>query len=135
MNKTFLYLFGILVVALFLGYFTLSSAFDSSANSNLNSAVNAQSAVSSSANVQNIVLSFKNGNYYPNTITVKAGVPVRISLDSSVRGCYRDFNIKSLGLRKLFSYLTDTLEFTPAVSGKYAFTCSMNMGKGILIVE
>ena len=34
--------------------------------------------------IQEVVLSLKNYNYYPNTVRVKSGTPVRISLDSIV---------------------------------------------------
>jgi aspartate/methionine/tyrosine aminotransferase len=53
--------------------------------------------------VQKVVLSMKNYNYYPNTVTVNAGTPVRIYLDESVGGCYRDFTIRSFGVRSLAS--------------------------------
>ena len=84
--------------------------------------------------VQKITLSMK-GNYYPNTITVKEGVPVEITLDSSVRGCYRSFNIKSLGISKTSSEPSDTIKFTPNQKGTFKFQCSMGMGTGTLIVE
>src|SRR3989344_3388539 len=54
----------------------------------------------SSSEIQKIVIGLKNYNYYPNIITVKAGVPVSISLDESVGGCLRDFTIRELGIRQ-----------------------------------
>ena len=47
-----------------------------------------------SGDVQRITIGIKDYNYYPNTIRVKAGQPVSISLDSSVTGCFRSFTIK-----------------------------------------
>jgi len=87
------------------------------------------------ADAQNIIISMKNGNYYPQTITVKAGQPVSISLDSSVVGCYRSFNIKQLGVSKYLKTPSDTVIFTPKEKGTYRFACSMGMGTGTLIVE
>lgn len=85
--------------------------------------------------VQKIVLSMKDYNYYPSTITVKAGQPVSISLDSSITGCYRSFTIKGLGLAKNLPKPSDTLDFVPEQPGTYTFACSMGMGYGTLIVE
>ena len=85
--------------------------------------------------VQRITLSFKNYNYYPNTITVKQGIPVEITLDSSIRGCYRSFNIQSLGVSKHSSNPSDTITFNPDKKGSFEFACSMRMGRGTIIVE
>ncbi len=85
--------------------------------------------------VQEIVLSIKNYNYYPNTITVKADQPVSISLDSSVQGCFRSLVIKDLGVSKSARTPQDTIDFTPTKKGTFTFTCSMGMGYGKIIVE
>ncbi|HLD18623.1 MAG TPA: cupredoxin domain-containing protein [Candidatus Nanoarchaeia archaeon] len=88
-----------------------------------------------SGDVQKVVIGFKNFNYYPNTITVKAGKPVSISLDPSVTGCYRGFTIRDFGISKYLQTPQDTIMFTPTVPGTYRFSCSMGMGTGTLIVE
>lgn len=85
--------------------------------------------------VQKIVIGMKNYNYYPNTVTVKAGRPVSLSLDSSVYGCFRDFTIRDLGVRKYLKTSSDVVEFTPSNPGRYTFACSMGMGTGTLVVE
>jgi len=84
--------------------------------------------------IQKITLSMK-GNYYPNTINVKSGIPVEITLDSSVRGCYRSFSIPKLDVSKYSSSPTDTIKFTPNEKGTFRFQCSMGMGTGTIIVE
>lgn len=84
---------------------------------------------------QQVTLSMKNGNYYPQTITVKAGQPVAINLDSSIVGCYRTFTIRALGIAQNLKTPSDTLTFTPTTPGTYKFACSMGMGTGTLIVE
>src|SRR3989339_690282 len=88
----------------------------------------------SSTVIQKITLSMK-GNYYPNTINVKSGIPVEITLDSSVRGCYRSFSIPKLDVSKYSSSPTDTIKFTPNEKGTFRFQCSMGMGTGTIIVE
>ena len=85
-------------------------------------------------NAQEVTLSYKNYNYYPQEVRVKAGEPVRISLDSSVGGCYRSFTIKQLGIAKYLASPRDYVEFTPE-KGTYKFACSMGMGFGTLIAE
>ncbi|MEK6945436.1 MAG: cupredoxin domain-containing protein [Nanoarchaeota archaeon] len=85
--------------------------------------------------IQNVVLSMKDYNYYPNTVTVKANEPVRISLDNSVVGCYRTFTIPSLNVRKSLQSTSDYVEFTPTKAGTYKFQCGMGMGYGTLVVN
>lgn len=84
---------------------------------------------------QKVVLSIKNGNYYPQEIRVKANQPVEISLDSSVAGCYRSFTIRDLGVAKYLATPQDSVAFTPTKTGTYVFACSMGMGTGKLVVE
>lgn len=85
--------------------------------------------------VQRVVISEKNYNYYPSEIKVKAGQPVSISLDSKVQGCLRSFTIRDLGLQKYLKTPQETLDFTPTKKGTSTFSCSMGMGYGKLIVE
>ena len=84
---------------------------------------------------QKITLGMKNYNYYPNKITVKVNQPVEITLDNSVKGCYRSFNIRSLGVSKYSSSPSDKITFTPTQTGTFSFACSMGMGYGTIIVE
>jgi len=89
----------------------------------------------SSTDTQKVIISMKNGNYYPNTITVKANQPVEITLDSSVGGCYRSFVIPQFGVNKNSQNSGDKITFTPTEKGTFQFRCGMGMGRGILIVE
>jgi Cu+-exporting ATPase len=99
------------------------------------SAQSAQTINSGSGDYQKVVLSMQNGNYYPNTITVDSGKPVRVYLDSSVQGCYRSFFIPSFGVQKYFPSSQDYVEFTPDKPGSYGFRCGMGMGHGVLTVK
>jgi plastocyanin domain-containing protein len=89
----------------------------------------------SNLEAQKVVLGIKNYNYYPNTVTVNVNQPVEISLDSSVRGCYRNFNIRELGISQTLRTPEDKLTFTPTKKGTYTFACGMGMGTGTLIVN
>ena len=127
-NKVLIYFIIIFFVAIGITYFIAS------AGANAGNVVNEVGNVNNE-DIQKINLGFKNYNYYPNTITVKQGVPVEITLDSSVRGCYRSFNIKSLGVSKYSSGASDTIKFTPDKKGTFEFACGMRMGTGTIIVE
>ncbi len=123
-KKTWFWIIGIAVVFI-LGYFFMSGSLTGSAVSGNSGA---------SEDVQKITLSFKN-NYYPNEITVEAGKPVEITLDNSVRGCYRSFNIKDLGVSQRSSDPSDKIIFTPTKKGSFEFACGMRMGRGTIIVK
>jgi plastocyanin domain-containing protein len=83
---------------------------------------------------QKVVLGIKNGNYYPNTISVEAGKPVRFYLDESVQGCYRSLVIPAFNVRQSLRTSSDYVEFNPSDKGEFKFSCSMGMGHGILVV-
>lgn len=124
-KKTTLYLALTLIIIVIAGFFLLSKG-SSAQNATENSG---------SGEIQKITIGMKNYNYYPNTINVKAGQPVRISLDSSVAGCFRSFTIRDFGVAKYLKTPSDYVEFTPNKKGTFRFACSMGMGTGTLIVE
>ncbi len=114
----------IIAFIIILGYFFISE------KSTAGNAINDPS----NNNIQKITLGF-NGNYFPNTIKVKQDVPVEITLDNSVRGCFRSFNIKALGVSEYSSAPSQTITFTPNQKGSFEFACGMRMGYGTIIVE
>ncbi len=85
--------------------------------------------------IQAVTLSLKNGNYYPQEISVKAGQPVEITLDKSVTGCYRSFVIKGLGVSVYSKSPSEKISLKPNKPGTYSFSCSMGMGYGKLIAK
>ncbi|MBS3137308.1 cupredoxin domain-containing protein [Candidatus Woesearchaeota archaeon] len=133
-RKTVFFIIGvfvILVVALG-GYFFISGKLLTENSVSGNAVYSTDDA--NSNNIQKITLGF-NGNYYPNTITVEVGKPVEITLDSSVRGCYRSFNIGGFGVSYRSSDPSDAIKFIPNKKGKFEFKCGMGMGRGTIIVE
>lgn len=105
-------------------------------NDNTNKQINQENSNPSAKNeIQKINLGFKDYNYYPNTIKVNANQPVEITLDSSVRGCFRNFNIRSLGISEYSSAPSQTIIFTPDKKGSFEFACGMRMAYGTIIVE
>ncbi len=130
-KKTTLYLALTLIVIVIAGFFFLNS--DSNENNISGNVVEARA--SGNGDVNEITLSMKNYNYYPQTIKVKAGETTRIYLDSSVYGCFRSFTIRDLGVSEYLGTPNEYAEFTPNKKGTYRFACSMGMGTGTLIVE
>ncbi|MEO2075373.1 MAG: cupredoxin domain-containing protein [Bacillus sp. (in: firmicutes)] len=75
--------------------------------------------------------------YTPNVIRVKKGVPIELDINNPLEdSCLStfmipDFNIKNINLK----VGTTILSFTPDKTGKYTFSCGMEMFKGTIIVE
>lgn len=126
MKKTTIFIS--IIVILVLGYFIFVSGGKN---------VNSQSSgnTGTAGEVQKVSISMKNGNYYPNTINVKQGTPVEITLDSSVAGCYRSFVIRDFGVNQYSANPSNKITFTPDKTGTFPFMCGMGMGRGTLIVE
>jgi plastocyanin domain-containing protein len=86
--------------------------------------------------VQEIAVTVK-GGYFPDTILVQAGKPVRLrfyrdeTADCSERVVFEQFGID----RPLPAFETTLIEFTPTEPGEYPFRCGMSMLKGLLVVE
>lgn len=120
-----------LTIILIVGYFFLGSEKVSGETIT----GNVVAADTLKGDIQKVVISEKDLNYYPQEIRVKANQPVSISLDNKVKGCLRSFTIRDLGVSKYLKSVSDTLEFTPTKTGTFAFSCSMGMGFGKLIVE
>ncbi len=131
-NSTFV--IGIIVMLILAGGFV----FAKSGNGNTvtgNSIVTDVAPEVVKGEVQKVVLSTKNYNYFPNTVNVKANQAVEITLDKSVTGCLRAFTIKDLGVSQYAKTPNDKIVFTPTQKGNFRFTCSMGMGYGTLVVE
>jgi uncharacterized protein len=75
--------------------------------------------------------------YTPNTLTVRAGVPVRWEIkDTGTSGCTNAVVSGDLfsGQIALTPGTTSTKEFTPAKAGHYRFSCWMGMVNGVINV-
>jgi plastocyanin domain-containing protein len=127
MEKSTFYGIAIFIIIIIAGYTLLPESSSSSSNNISPTVVK--------GDIQEVVIGMKNYNYFPDSITVDSGKPVKISLDESAYGCFRDFTIKELGVRKYLRNSEDYVEFTPDKPGTYTFACSMGMGLGKLIVK
>ncbi len=132
MKSTTLGIFILIIIIVIGGFVFLGSG---KGNVNGNSITGNAVNEGNNEDIQKINIGMKNYNYYPNTIKVKANIPVEITLDNSVYGCLRSFAIKEFGVRKYSKDSNDKIIFTPDKKGTFTFSCSMAMGFGKLIVE
>ena len=86
--------------------------------------------------VQQVTLSVQGGSYLPSPIRVQKGIPVKITADiASMPGCSKSIVMPDFGVQKVLSASDNVIEFTPAQSGTFSFSCSMNMYRGTIVVE
>ncbi len=93
---------------------------------------------SDTSGIQEITLTLdpKTLDYAPNPIRVKAGIPVRITVDlESVKGCTASVRMPSFGIQKRAIPGDNVIEFTPDKPGTFPFSCSMGMAQGTIVVE
>lgn len=74
--------------------------------------------------------------YSPNSIQVRAGIPVKLNLNPvGGLGCTSGFVIPQFGIRqRLTQGVITPVEFTPKSPGKISWTCSMGMYYGTIEV-
>ncbi|MFH0928202.1 MAG: cupredoxin domain-containing protein, partial [bacterium] len=76
-------------------------------------------------------------DYYPKRFEIKAGLLTRWEIEGQkASGCIRLLVSKSLGINKTIENGQNIIEFTaPTKSGTYAFSCSMGMYQGQIVVK
>ena len=77
------------------------------------------------------------GGYAPDTIRVRAGIPVRLVFDRrETNSCSEEIVIAGLDLRRyLPAHERTTIDLGAPAAGQYEFTCGMGMLHGRLIAE
>lgn len=75
------------------------------------------------------------GDYTPNPVRLKVGVPVELTTDPATRGCLRWWFSPKLGIRGSAETGKNVIYFVPNKKGSFPFSCTMNMGKGLFVVE
>ncbi len=87
--------------------------------------------------VQTATVTVTENGYEPASITLKKGVPARITfIRKSAKGCgtevvFKDYNIRrALPLNKPV-----VVALTPNKTGDFNFTCGMNMMRGTVVVQ
>ncbi len=100
-----------------------------------NTLSNTNSLLNTTQEIQNVTLSFRNYEYVLTPNTLKVGIPVKITVDTTtVTGCMRDIVIGDLKVRKYVTPGDNVIEFTPNKEGTFLIACSMNMGRGYFTV-
>lgn len=112
--------------------YTIQNFYRAATSPQVLSAENSDDAVIKNG-VQTATITVNNGGYTPQAITLKKGVPVRLTLrTNNVQSCSRAFTIPALNIQKLLPVTGDTvIEFTPKTLGALTFSCSMGMYTGI----
>ncbi len=81
--------------------------------------------------VQEVSMKVESDGYHPDVITVKAGIPVRWTVDgTNAGGCNTSLVIPSLNISRILESGPNIIEFTPTEPGKILFSCSMGMYRG-----
>lgn len=127
---------GVLVFLIGLSYFSnFLSGYGITLNPfNQNNTYSYQSAVTKDG-YQEVRMSVNAQGYNPQYFTVKQGVPVRwIVKGENVFGCQGFITAPKLGIQKALSMGENIFEFTPKEKGLIAFSCSMNMFRGMFNV-
>ena len=113
--------------------FSLSSLISKSAAASQN----ADTAINVSDGVQIVNSTLASGRYP--AITVQAGIPVKWIInasDDTINGCNNRLFIPEYGIEHSFQSGENIIEFTPAETGKFPFSCWMGMIRSsITVVE
>ncbi len=81
--------------------------------------------------VQEVSMKAEPEGYQPNVLTVKAGIPVRWTVDGTdAAGCESSLVIPSLNISRILDRGPNVIEFTPQQPGRLLFSCSMGMYRG-----
>lgn len=138
-TKPFFKFVGLVVISLAL--FNVLNGFNL-AGINVNAFIN--QAAPTQTNDQSIIL--ENGvqivrmdqtssGYFPNSFTIKKGIPVKwIITSKSAFSCAASIFSSKLGIRKFLEEGENVIEFTPTEIGNINFSCSMGMYRGMFNV-
>ena len=85
---------------------------------------------------QSVTIQIQPRGYSPNQFTVKAGIPVQLTLISqNTYTCALDFTFREFGIFEMLEPTDEkTVQFTPMKPGRYMFSCSMGMYVGYMDV-
>ncbi len=95
------------------------------------------SAARTAEGAQVLALAVEGGEYVPNLVHARAGVPLRLRVEVRDRhGCATRILVPELGVDlALQPGATAEALVPPAPPGKYVFTCGKKMVKGVLVLE
>lgn len=119
------------VLVIMLGVFNMSPGFTLTGASVNILGSSSVSAVDSNqvGNTQIISMAVQGLDYYPNTFTLKKGVPVEWNIDGTkAQGCAQIISVPQLQIvDRLPRDSIKTIKFTPQQAGRITFSCGMGM--------
>jgi uncharacterized protein len=124
------------VVVIFFALFNITNAMGLAGINVFNKTAESKLANNLNERGQQVVNMEERGNgYYPNSFTIKKGVPVRWVIDAKApNSCASALVVPKLDLRKFLKAGENIIEFTPTETGKINFSCSMGMYTGVFNV-
>lgn len=85
--------------------------------------------------VQIVRMTQKNAGYYPNSFTIKKGIPVKWIITSEAPySCAASINMPSMNIQQSLQAGENVITFTPTQSGRLPFSCAMGMYRGTFTV-
>ena len=85
--------------------------------------------------IQIVRMTQKNAGYYPNSFTVKKGVPVKWIITSEAPySCAASISMPSMNIQQNLRAGENVIAFTPTQSGRLPFSCAMGMYRGTFTV-
>jgi plastocyanin domain-containing protein len=84
--------------------------------------------------IQKISVDLSSGNYDPNVLLLKAGVPAEITFGRG-SGCMGYVQSPDLGFQADLTGGPQTVELPALEPGQYYFACGMDMVPGLIVVE
>lgn len=87
--------------------------------------------------VQSVTVTLGEGGYQPSSLRLRRGVPARLTFVRKIEEtCGKEIAIPEYNIRRALPLNEPvTVEFTPAKSGEFNFTCGMGMLRGTVIVQ
>lgn len=74
------------------------------------------------------------GDYLPNVVTAKAGVPIEITF-AQADGCFEEVVFPDFGIRENLTQGPVTITLPALEPGEYGWSCGMQMAFGRIVVE
>jgi hypothetical protein len=93
--------------------------------------------IESRAAVQNETILVEAQGYQPSSVNLRRGIPARLTfIRKTDQTCGRDIVIPDYGIKESLPLNTPVaVTLTPNRSGRFKFTCGMNMFRGALVVR
>lgn len=90
-----------------------------------------------SAGIQKVTIVVGSQGYRPSSVTLRRGIPARLTfIRKTDQTCGREIVIPDYGINQALPLNTPiVIRLTPKTSGRFKFTCGMNMFRGSLVVR